>query len=246
MCGLRRSAFSSSSNSRPSAAGSSWSQSGSLGQHSRPSTPSSGRYSPAARSQLRLLDQLDLVHAVRRPPALVATQAQTGDRVEEPEADAAGAQDLVHGREHRVAHARLHLVHDRSAVAEGEPQQVARRGARGDVGRRDRASRVAERDVVDGAQHRRALLGGAADRDLLGAVPSEPGGPLLVVDHVEAVLEHAVLDDARERRDAGVDGGEEEAQARLVVAGAADRDPEPVAETLQETHEQSRLDGLLR
>ena len=125
-----------------------------------------------AGGELRLLDHLDPVHAAQRPAALVPAELQAGDRVEELEADAAGAEDLVQRREHRVPHARLHLVHDRSAVAEGEPQQVARRAAGGDVGGGDGAPRVAERDVVNGAQHGRALFGGASEGDLLGAVTS--------------------------------------------------------------------------
>ena len=74
----------------------------------------------------------------------------------------------------------------------------------------------------------------------------EPGRPLLIVDRIEAALEHPVVDDARERRHARVHGGEEEAQPRLVVAAPSHHQPEPVAEALQEPHQQAglrRLDG---
>ena len=196
--------------------------------------------------ELRLLDQLDPVDAAERATALVLAEPQGGDGVEELELDAAGAQGLVERREDRVAHARLHLVHDRTAVAEGEPQQIAGCGPGRHVGGGDRAARVAERDVIDGAQHGRALLGRAPDRDLLGAVAGEPGRPLLVVDRLEAMLQHAVLDDARKRRHARVDGGEEETQARLVGAAGPDHEPEPVAEALQQPHEERGLNRLER
>ena len=104
------------------------------------------------------------VHAGRQPDLLhhldrvdhggVASQPEPLDVVKELEAHATALQDLVEGREDRVSHPRLHLVHDRAAVAEGQSQQVARRGARRAIGLSDHSVRVGEGHVVDRAQHR--------------------------------------------------------------------------------------------
>ena len=96
-----------------------------------------------------LLHELDRVDAgrIRREP-------QVGDRVEELEPNAPLLQDLVEGREDGVAHARLHLVHERAAEAEDEPQQVVGGRAGGEVGLGDVAVGVGEGDVIDRAQHR--------------------------------------------------------------------------------------------
>ena len=76
----------------------------------------------------------------------------------------------------------------------------------------------------------------------MGAVLLEPLGPVEVVHDVEAVVEDAVLDDAGDGRDAGVDHCEEEAQLGVaLVAAADDGDPEPLAEGLQQADQQQRL-----
>ena len=193
----------------------------------------------AAWSELHLAYDVDRVHQVR-----VGCEPEARDRVEVLEAHAAPAEHLVERREHHVAHPRLHLVHDRSAVAEHELQQVARGGAGGAVGLPDVALGIGERHVVDGAQHRRALRGVPPDRHGLGAVAGEPGRPLLVVDPVEAVLEHAVLDDPRGHRHARVDRREEEAQVGVALAEVAEHDPEPVANGLEQPDQEQRLRRL--
>ena len=194
---------------------------------------------------LDVLGQLDLADDLDRVDA-VAAGVQSGDRVEELEAHAAPQEHLVERGEDDVAHPRLHLVHDRAAVAEGESEQVAGGGAGGAVGGVDVAAGVGEGHVVDGPQGGGALGRRAPDRHLAGAVAAQPDGPVLAVDHVEAVLEDAVLDDAGDRGDARVDDREEEAQVGVVpIAAGDDGRPEPLPERLEQAHEQQRLGGVL-
>jgi hypothetical protein len=54
--------------------------------------------------------------------AAIAREAEPRDGAEEAEPDAASSQHLVERREDRVAHARLHLVHERAAVAEHQSE----------------------------------------------------------------------------------------------------------------------------
>ncbi len=190
------------------------------------------------RRQFALADDVDLGD-------VAVGGAQGGDGVEELELDAALLEDLVERGEDDVAHPRLHLEHDRAAVAEDELEQVAGGGASGAVGLGDVAVAVGEGDVVDGAQDGGALGGGAAEGDLAGAVAAEPVAPLLVVEGVEAVLEDVVLDDAGDHRDAGVDHREEEAQVRVTVDAAGDDGaPEPLAECLQQADEEEGGGGV--
>ncbi|MBK7830366.1 hypothetical protein [Nannocystis sp.] len=98
--------------------------------------------------------ELDLATEADRDDALVV-DAQLLDLVEETEADAAAAQDLVERGEHGLAEVCLRRVVEGALVREQDPQQQAQAGARGQGGALAIAGAVGQQHVVEAGDHRR-------------------------------------------------------------------------------------------
>ena len=181
------------------------------------------------RAVLGITDRLGLTAHVDAVDELaVGRDADVGDLAEELEAHAAGSQRLVDRREDGVAHPRLHLPHDRAAVAQAHAQHRLQRLAGGQAGLFAVTVAVGEAELVEGAQDRR--LG---QRLGAGAVARHPGHELLVVDLGEAALVEVVEvvgEDAAEDRRGDVEGHR--------VAAAVGDLPDDVGEQPQEPADQ--------
>src|SRR5205814_1679140 len=122
---------------------------------------------------------------------------------------------LVEGREHDVAHARLHAPEERAAVGEERARHAAERLTRGDARPRRVAVLVGEAEVVEPAKVARV------ERRVGRAVHPQPFATVVVVDRVEAarVGEEMVPDDAAQRGERQV-GDRPQAAEREVALGA--------------------------